>query len=56
MQSYKQVLDYLLKYMFKAEPNNAPFAALCQTMIDTSSDDDPVRSLSADAHEVDCGA
>ena len=45
VQSYKQVLDYLLKYMFKEEPNSAPFAALCQTVIDKASDDDPVRKI-----------
>ena len=31
--------------MFKADPNSASFAALCQTVIDKASDDDPVRKV-----------
>ena len=41
MQSHKQVVDYL----FKSRAKQCPFAALCQTVIDKASDDDPVRKV-----------
>ena len=31
--------------MFKAEPNEVPFDALCQTVIDKASDEVPVRKV-----------
>ena len=43
VQSYKQVLRYLLKYMFKDEPNSAPFMAVSKAVIEASTDAEPVR-------------
>jgi hypothetical protein len=43
VQSYQQVLRYLLKYMMKDEPNSAPFSAVCKGVVEASKDEDPVR-------------
>jgi len=43
VQSYQQLLRYLLKYMMKSEPNSAPFKAICRGVIAASEDDEPVR-------------
>jgi hypothetical protein len=43
VQSYKQVLRYLLKYMFKDEPNSSPFMAVSKAVIEASTDAEPVR-------------
>ena len=43
VQSYRQVLRYLLKYMFKEEPNSSPFQAITKAVIQAAADEDPVR-------------
>jgi hypothetical protein len=43
VQSYQQVLRYLLKYMMKDEPNSAPFQAICKAVVEASKDEEPVR-------------
>ena len=43
VQSYKQVLRYLLKYMFKDEPNSSPFQATAKAVIEASVEEEPVR-------------
>ena len=45
VQSYKQVLRYLLKYMFKDEPNSSPFQAITKAVIEATADEEPVRRL-----------
>jgi hypothetical protein len=43
VQSYRQVLRYLLKYMFKEEPNSSPFQAITKAVIQAAAEEDPVR-------------
>jgi len=43
VQSYEQVLRYLLKYMMKDEPNSTSFTAVCKSVVEASKDEDPVR-------------
>ncbi|XP_070182372.1 uncharacterized protein [Littorina saxatilis] len=43
VNSYKQVLAYLLKYMYKDEPDSQPFQAISKAVIDNAGTEDPVR-------------
>jgi len=43
VQSYEQVLRYLLKYMMKDEPNSTSFTAVCRSVVEASKDEDPVK-------------
>ena len=43
VQSYRQVLRYLLKYMFKEEPNSSPFQTMTKAVIEAAAQEDPVR-------------
>ncbi|MBM3938769.1 MAG: hypothetical protein FJ333_08995, partial [Sphingomonadales bacterium] len=45
VKSYKQVLRYLLKYMFKDEPNSAPFQSITRSVISNMANEEPVRRL-----------
>ena len=43
VESYQQVLKYLLKYMMKDEPNSQPFSAICKGVVENAQDDSPLR-------------
>lgn len=43
VNSYKQVINYLLKYMYKNEPDSQTFQAISKAIIDNSGEDVPVR-------------
>ena len=43
MKSYEEVLRYLLKYIFKDEPNSQPFQAILKATVEETADEDPVR-------------
>ena len=45
VQSYKQVLRYLLKYMFKDEPNSSPFQAITKSVVEAIGEEEPTRRL-----------
>jgi hypothetical protein len=43
VESYEQVIRYLLKYMMKDEPNSQPFSAICKAVVESAKDDEPVQ-------------
>jgi hypothetical protein len=42
VESYEQVIRYLLKYMMKDEPNSQPFSAIYKAVVESAEDDEPV--------------
>ena len=43
VQSFDQVIRYLLKYMMKDEPNSVPFSSITKAVVKAAKDEDPVR-------------
>jgi hypothetical protein len=43
VESYQQVVRYLLKYMMKNEPNSQPFESICKAAIDNAAENGTVR-------------
>ncbi|KAL8566446.1 hypothetical protein ACOMHN_015082 [Nucella lapillus] len=45
IETYEQVLRYLLKYMYKAEPDSHTFQAISKAVVSNAGDDMPVRKV-----------
>ncbi|KAL8598153.1 hypothetical protein ACOMHN_043224 [Nucella lapillus] len=45
IETYEQVLRYLLKYMYKVEPDNQTFQAISKAVVSNAGDDMPVRKV-----------
>ncbi|KAL8596788.1 hypothetical protein ACOMHN_053884 [Nucella lapillus] len=45
IETYDQVLQYLLKYMYKAEPDSQTFQAISKAVVSNAGDDMPVRKV-----------
>ncbi|KAL8559939.1 hypothetical protein ACOMHN_016985 [Nucella lapillus] len=45
IETYEQVLRYLLKYMYKAEPDSQTFQAISKAVVSNVGDDMPVRKV-----------
>jgi hypothetical protein len=43
VESFEQVIRYLLKYMMKDEPNSQSFSTICKAVVESAEDDEPVR-------------
>jgi hypothetical protein len=43
VESYPQVIRYLLKYMMKDEPNSKPFNAICKAVVENAEEEAPLR-------------
>jgi hypothetical protein len=43
IESYQQVVRYLLKYMMKNEPISKPFESICKAVVDNAAEDGTLR-------------